>query len=69
MSWIDELSENLERSVRTIEAQLVSRTPRMLRGAVKPLSPEEVRNISWPLACAIANAILKAQAEAHRKVA
>jgi hypothetical protein len=60
VSWVDDLTVDLEHSVRVIEAKLVARTPKMLRGAIKPLSDDEVREISSSISWAVSSAILKA---------
>ncbi len=63
MSWIDDLTTDLEVSVRGIEEQLVARTPKMLRGAIKPLSEFEVREVASSFSLAVANAIAKSRVE------
>jgi hypothetical protein len=65
MSWVDDLTVDLEHSVRVIEAKLVARTPKMLRGAIKPLSDGEVREISASISWAVSSAILKAHDAKH----
>lgn len=61
MSWSDDLTVDLELSVRAIERLLVVRTPKMLRGAIKPLSDEEVFEVAAGISWAVSSAIMRAR--------
>lgn len=60
MSWTDDLTVDLELSVRAIERLLVARAPKMLRGAIKPLSDEEVFEVAAGISWAVSSAISRA---------
>lgn len=61
MSWSDDLTVDLELSVRAIERLLVARAPKMLRGAIKPLSNEEVFEVAAGISWAVSSAITRAR--------